>query len=86
MKSIVKDLLERLGLVPNVGAPVHVGDHPVYFTQVYPDGAKWIFSWRSADHTKGAVEPHITKDSADYARQKWARDTYTRQRATFVNE
>jgi hypothetical protein len=72
----------------DVGAPVHVGANPVYFTNVYFSAdSGWIFSWRTAIPTPfGAVTEHWSEVMANEARNAWeARKSFV-EHATFVHD
>src|SRR5271157_828366 len=87
MKSLINSLLVKIGLVKDVGAPVHAGVNPVYFTDVYEGGKGWVFSWRSADHSAGMVRDGFwTKAEADDVRRVWATRREMVEHATFVHE
>ena len=79
---------KRLGLFKkDVGAPVHVGVNPVYFTNVYcSDDNGWIFSWRTADHSFGAITEHWSAQAAIECRDAWITRKSVVERATFVHE
>lgn len=80
-------ILEKLFGNETVGAPVHAGANPVYFTDVYQEGDTWTFSWRSADHSEGETKGGFSsKASADGVRYLWAELKAKRQKAAFVHE
>ncbi len=87
MKNLLKSLLEKVGLSSNVGAPVHAGVNPVYFTDVYENGKDWTFSWRSADHSSGLVKDGFSKKAeANEFRRFWAERREMTEHATFVHD
>jgi hypothetical protein len=79
-------LLVKLGLKRDVGAPVHVGTSPVYFTAVYEHSDVSIFSWRTADHCCGNVQEFALLCDAQIAREMWEAKMEITQHATFVHE
>ena len=89
MKNLVNSLLVKIGLRNDVGAPVHAGVNPVYFTDVYPtpNGTGFTFSWRSADHAQGMVRDDFsTAADAETARTFWQTRRGQTEHATFVSE
>src|ERR1019366_5263953 len=62
MNLMITKLLTLLGLRKDVGAPVHVGANPVYFTYVYELELTWAFSWHDAAHKTGASAEYWSKE------------------------
>jgi len=88
MTAMFNSLLVKLGLRKDVGAPVHSGINPVYFTDVYEnDGKGFTFSWRSADHSEGMVRDDFrTLEDANVAREYWTSHRSMTEHATFVHD
>lgn len=84
MKNLLKNLLIKVGLMNDCGGPAHAGENSVYFTNVYRnENGVWVFSWRSADHSKGAVTECADEQLARDARDAWISTT---KHSSFVNE
>lgn len=86
--TLLETVLVKMGLKTDViGAPVHNGSTPVYFTDVYPnDQGTFTFAWRTTDHSQGAVEDYPTKEAAEFARVTWSAIKQRQQKVSFVNE
>lgn len=85
--TLLETILVKVGLKADVGAPVHTGTTPVYFTDIYPnENGGYTFSWRTTDHAQGAVEDYPTKEAAEFARNTWSTVNLRHQRANFVHE
>lgn len=82
---MINKILIALGLRKDVGAPVHAGKSPVYFTYVYEDESEWFFSWHDAAHQKGTISaPFWSKEAAESARDLWEFTMSKTSRAMFV--
>jgi hypothetical protein len=90
--SKLDGLLKRLGLRKDVGAPVHVGANPVYFTYIYSYRRSieavdtWVFSWHTSDHTLGGQFESFSKVYTENQRDCWERNKAKQEHATFVRD
>ena len=81
---MINKLLIFLGLRRDVGAPVHAGANPVYFTYVYPAKDGFIFSWHDAAHAKGLSRDFCTREGAELFRELWEETKASKEHARFV--
>jgi hypothetical protein len=73
---MLSTLLEKLGLKAATTGPAFAGVNPVYFTSVYEvELGRWAFSWRTSDHSKGAVMEYDTREDAIIACRFWTTKT-----------
>lgn len=87
MKNLMNKLMVKLGLKVDTGSTAHIGANPVYFTNVYSDGETFTFSWRTADHSLGAVVSGFTlRSSAENARGEWEAQQSGKDLGSFVRE
>ena len=82
-------ILVALGIRKDVGAPVHCGANPVYFTYVYSDPQQgdfedYVFAWHTADHSNGLQRTYLTLADAEAARGHFERVKRIREHASFV--
>jgi len=87
VKNLINRLLILAGLMTDVGAPVHAGVNPVYFTDVYAADRGFTFSWRSADHSQGMIRDGFeSRADAETARNFWQARRGQTEHAKFVSE
>ena len=80
---MLNKILIKLGLRKDVGAPVHNGVNPVYFTYVYEED-NWIFAWHDAAHKLGGSSEYWSQKEAETARKFWEGKKAAFEHASFV--
>jgi hypothetical protein len=70
----------------DVGAPVHAGANPIYYTYVYElEDGFWVFAWHDTEHRLGAVgKPTYSQELAERQRKFFEETKSYTERASFV--